>query len=104
MRQSLCTTLFSPSKAAPTTTPPSFITLSASAVKIPPEDDEKRISPVMLPWDELDIQVQKHDIKQVEGLPGLLNECGFKIVLSKVSLLAEVFLAFVNVNDFISVF
>ena len=56
-------------------------------VKGDEKDEEKRISPYLVPWDELDENIQQVDKDAILNIPHLLDSVGLKIVRSKIRLL-----------------
>lgn len=51
------------------------------------KDDEKRISPYLVPWDELDDYTKQVDKEAVLNIPHLLDSVGLKVVRNKIRLL-----------------
>lgn len=51
------------------------------------KDDEKRTSPYLVPWDELDEDTKKLDKDAVLNIPNLLDSIGLKVVRTKLRLL-----------------
>ena len=51
------------------------------------KDNEKHITPYLVPWDELDSDTQKYDMESVREIPKLLESIGLKVVRSKIRLL-----------------
>ena len=51
------------------------------------KDNEKRISPYLVKWDELDNKTKKLDVNAIKNIPKLLESIGLKVVRSKIRLL-----------------
>ena len=51
------------------------------------KDNERRISPYLLPWDELPKKTRKLDEHTVKNIPSILESIGLKVVRSKIRLL-----------------
>jgi hypothetical protein len=47
--------------------------------KLGPKDAEKKISPYLVPWNELDDDIREWDRRAVRALPGFLLRAGFQI-------------------------
>lgn len=47
--------------------------------KLGPQDDEKKTSPYLVPWEDLDRDIQEYDRQQVENYPRILALTGFRI-------------------------
>ncbi len=45
----------------------------------PVKDNAAKITPYLVPFDELDPEVQKWDVDAVKVIPGLLKRAGFQI-------------------------
>lgn len=68
----------------------------------PERDDEKRISPAIISWDELGDDFKNENIDFALKIPGIVNDLGFKIVSSKFSLLAVEIANHFNKTDYAS--
>lgn len=51
------------------------------------KDEEKRITPFLVPWEELTEDIQKYDADAVKNIPHLLDSIGLKVVNSKIKIL-----------------
>ena len=53
----------------------------------PKKDLENLVTPYLVPWEELDEEIQQFDIDPVKNIPNLIDKIGLKIVRSKIRLL-----------------
>lgn len=51
------------------------------------KDIENLITPYLVPWEELPLDIQQYDIDPIKNIPNLVESIGLKIVISKIRLL-----------------
>ena len=51
------------------------------------KDVENLVTPYLVPWDDLDAEIQQFDIDPVKNIPNLIDSIGLKIVRTKIRLL-----------------